>query len=838
MVWQSAMVCAAGEQEQGGERCKVNDRSEKNKLLTIHTVKNIIFVPILKMLSSNYMKKIILAGILMLFFVLDTTAQTTQLTPQQMKQLQQLTPEQMGAIQKQQMQSQGQKETTNNKLPKMGYTTDKVTEVDYTYSRDTIALTYEDYYKKRLQNMRDSVKVFGRELFSQKNLTFAPSLNLPTPENYILASGDQLNISVWGAAQEDYKVEVSPDGYINLSGIGLISVGGQSIRSAEKSIKSRLLQRVEGITDGSVFVNISLGNIRSIKVNIAGEALVPGTYTLPSLATLFNAMYVSGGVSEIGSVRDIRLYRKGKLISSLDVYDYLLKGKLDIDIRLEDNDLIVVQPYINLVKVSGEVKRPMIYEMKGTETLEELVTYTGGFTGLAYNDNVSVTRSATGRDMQFFTVDKPGYSYFHLMDKDSVAVGKVTAIFANRVSVTGPVWRPGNYELSDKMNSVKKLVQAAKGPMENAFLGRAQLIRTRDDQTKEMISVSLKDLMNDINADVELIKNDSLVITAYDSLFQKRTLSIYGEVNDTMTFEYVDGMTLSDIIMKAGGFKESASFARIEVARRVTNPQATAPSPRIAEPFTFKITGDLALTPQSQTFKLMPFDQVYVRRSPGYIEQKSVYVEGEVIFDGTYVLSANNVSLTQIIEKAGGFTPEANISGAYLRRQKTEFDIERDRSVDKLLDSGKRTAKDTIMVEQIEVGDYYSVAIDLQAAINYPGGLSDVLLKEGDKLVVPTFSNTVKISGGVYYPNTVTYDPKAKVRNYIAMAGGYNQRARKTPFVIYQNGMVSVGNSKVQPGCEIVIPQKPERKGMSPGEWMSIGTSVISMAAMITSIFK
>lgn len=680
--------------------------------------------------------------------------------------------------------------------------------------------------------------VYGHSLFGQKNLTFAPSMDMPTPENYVLSSGDQLFINTWGASENEYNVKVSPDGYVNLRNIGLIAVKGLTIQAAESRIKSNMLEKMEGINDGAIKINISLGDIRSIKVNIAGEAKVPGTYTLPSLATLFNAMYVAGGVSEIGSVREIKLYRAGKLIATLDVYDYLLKGDLNVDKRLEDNDLIVIEPYHNLVQVSGQVKRPMYYELKSNETLSTLFNFAGGFKGNAFTDNVTVDRSATGSEKQVFSVARQGFEYFPMMDRDQVSVGRILETYSNKLTITGPVWRTGDYELNEKTNSVKKLVEEAQGPRENAFLGRAHIMRLKDDYTRESIAINLGDILSGKASDVSLLPDDILRITAYNDLFVEPTITIRGQVNDPTTITYNEGVTLLDAIMRGKGLTRAASLARVEVSRRVSSPYATSPSTTISESFSFKISEDLSLTSNSENFKLMPFDIITVRRSPGYMAQQAVYMEGEVVFDGQYTLENNKTRLSDLVKLAGGLTEEANVRGAHLSRQKTDADIERDRTIAKMSKDDALLNSDSIAVKIIGVGDYYTVGIDLEAALNNPKGDEDLVLLKGDRLVIPTYLNTVKVSGSVYFPNAVTYTSGLRVKDYIAQAGGYTKRSIRRPFVIYQNGMIATKNATVEPGCEIVVPTKPARTPMSAGEWVSISSSVVSMAAMVTSLLK
>lgn len=696
--------------------------------------------------------------------------------------------------------------------------------------------------EKRIQDSILRNSVFGREIFSARNLTFAPTYNLPTPANYVLAAGDRLFIDLWGDAEANYDLKVSPDGFITVPDAGVINVSGVTVEAAEKRIRNKLASTVSGLNNGTVNLKLSLGDIRSIKVNIIGEASMPGTYTLPSLATLFNALYEAGGVSDIGSLRSIKLIRGGKQVAELDVYDYLIGGKQEVNVGLQDNDMIIVQPYENLVKVTGKVKRPRIYELKKGETADDLLLYTGGFMGEAYKDNITVNRKS-GRMMSVHSVPTEEFAEFAMADGDSVAVGEVIRQYANRVTVEGAVWRPGEYELNDSLTTLKELIKKAEGIRGDALMSRTQIVRLNDDYTFSVESVDLQGLLNGIVADVKLKPEDLVRIPSVNSLKEGYTIDVKGEVNTPQTLLYRDNMTIEDAILMANGLKESASLARIEVARRVKNPNSTEPSDRIAELFQFNIPADLGLSPETAAFTLQPFDEVYIRRSPGYSEQNSVFAEGEFLFDGEYVLSTNNDRLSDLVAKAGGLTPEAYIKGAYLKRQLSEERLTRQETLFDLSERGKAATGDTIMMKRMKVGDYYPIAIDLTAALKDPSGLENLVLEDGDKLVVPKFNNTVTISGAVLYPCTVTFVKGQKIRDYIARGGGYAARAKKRPFVIYANGLPDAKRGgrwpKIEPGCEIVVPSKPPKgTGMSAAEIMSLATSTVSMGAMITSIFK
>lgn len=696
--------------------------------------------------------------------------------------------------------------------------------------------------EKRIQDSILQNSVFGREIFSARNLTFAPTYNLPTPPNYVLAGGDRVFIDLWGDAEANYDLKVTPDGLVVIPDAGVVQVGGLTVEAAENRIRNKLAGSVSGLNDGSVQLKLSLGDIRSIKVNIIGEASMPGTYTLPSLATLFNALYEAGGVSDIGSLRSIRLIRGNRQVAELDVYDYLLGGKQEVNVGLQDNDMIVVQPYENLVKVTGQVKRPRIYELKKGETVSNLLDYVGGFRGEAYKDNITVNRKS-GRMMSVHSVPTEDFGLFAMADGDSVAVGEVIRQYANRVTVEGAVWRPGDYELSDSMATLKQLIAKAEGIRGDALMSRAQIVRLNDDYTFTVEAVDLQGLLNGTAADVTLRPEDLVRIPSVNSLREGYTVDVKGEVNTPQTLLFRSGMTIEDAIVMANGLKESASLARIEVARRVKNPNSTEQSDRIAELFQFNIPADLGLSAETASFTLQPFDQIYIRRSPGYNEQTSVFAEGELLFDGEYVLSTNNDRLSDLVAKAGGLTPEAYAKGAYLKRRLTEERLARLETLSDLSARGKSATGDTIVLKTMGVGDYFPIAIDLPSALANPDGLDNLVLEDGDILMVPKFNNTVTISGAVLYPCTVTYVEGQKIKNYIARGGGYADRAKKRPFVIYANGLPDAKHGgkwpKVEPGCEIVVPSKPPKgNGMSAAEVMGLVTNTVSMAAMITSIIK
>lgn len=707
-------------------------------------------------------------------------------------------------------------------------------------NRDSLTgrqIEYEIVWEDNKFVRRPIPVVFGQEMFQNKNLTFAPNYNMATPPSYVLGAGDEVVVEVWGPSEFNVKERISPDGTINIQGIGLISLNGLTMTEAQ----DRIASKVSGVMGGAN-VKVSLGQIRSIKVNIAGEVMVPGTYTLPSLATVFNAIYSAGGVNRIGSLRAIKVYRDSKEIATLDVYDYLINGKYDTNIRLEDNDMIIVQPYDSYVTVTGKVKRPRIYEMKKDETLGDLFKYAGGFTGDAYNENVNVKRK-TGRQYSIVTVDKSEFPSFILADGDDVTVDAIIDEFANRVSINGAVWRPGDYELSEETATLSKLIQRAEGLKGNEFSYRGQITRKKKDYTYEVIPFNVREVATGVN-DIDLEREDVIYIPSIFDLREAYTITIGGEVNHPDTLEYRDGMTVEDAILLAGGLKESASYAMVEVSRRIKDPKSTSYTDKRADIFTFNINDNLQISPEAERFVLHPFDEVYVRRSPGYSVQEKVSVSGEVLFDGSYVLATAGERLSDIIKKAGGFTPEAYVKGVSVKRRMTDDERIQVESLLKMSRESRNTSgRDSAAFENIEIPDYYPVGVDIQAALDNPGGSADIVLRDGDQIFIPKYNGTVKISGAVNYPNSVVFT-KSKLKDYISQAGGYKQVARKRPFVIYMNGQVASTRSgffckrypKIEPGCQIIVPQKIIKEGRGMAGVMSMVTSTASLAAVVASL--
>lgn len=676
--------------------------------------------------------------------------------------------------------------------------------------------------------------VFGRNIFNSRNLTFAPSQNMATPTNYKLGPGDEIIIDIWGSNQNTIRETISPDGNINIETLGLIYLNGMTVKEADNYLRRELSKIYSGIDGKDTDIKLSLGQIRTIQINVMGEVAVPGTYALSSFSTVFHALYRAGGVNNLGSLRNIYLMRNGKKIATLDVYDFILKGKTMEDIRLQEGDVVIVPPYELLVDIQGNVKRPMYYEMKNGETVKNLIDYAGSFTGDAYTKNIRMTRQ-NGREYQIYTIDDMDYSVFKLMDGDVLSVSAMLDRYENRIEISGAVYRPGIYQFSGQLNTVKQLVEKAEGLMGDAFLNRAVLHRQREDLTLEVIPINIKAVMEGNSPDIALQRNDKLYIPSIHDLQDVGNISVFGEVANPGTFPYADNTTLEDIIIQAGGLRESASTIRVDVSRRIKDSKGTEKPNQIGELFSFSLKDGFVVDGE-QAFQLQPYDQVFVRRSPAYQAQINVAVNGEILYGGSYTLTQKTERVSDLVKKAGGVTPYAYVKGARLSRRINAEERRRMQDVLKMADNGQ----DSIDVTKIDFGNIYYVGIDLEKAIANPGSDFDIVLREGDVLTIPEYNNTVRISGAVMYPNTVTYQDNKKLKHYVEQAGGYGFRAKKNKaYIIYMNGQVAkakkLSNSVIQPGCEIIVPTK-EKSSFKLENMLSIATTSASLATMIASI--
>lgn len=680
-------------------------------------------------------------------------------------------------------------------------------------------------------------KIFGRNIFSNKQLSFEPNLNIATPANYRLGPGDEVIVDIWGASQNTIQETISPDGAILIEGLGPVYLSGMTVKEANNYLQNELKRIYSSVFDGETTsgIKLTLGQIRTIQVNVMGEVENPGTYTLSSFSTVFHALYQSGGMNDIGTMRAVKVYRDNQLLATLDIYDYILKGEMKQDVRLMDDDVIVVGTYDCLVNVAGKVKRPMFYEMKRDENVGQLLEFAGGFTGDAYTKSVRLVRKS-GHEYQIYNVEELDFNSFRLMDGDSLSIDSVLPRFSNMVEIKGAVYRPGMYQIGERVTTVGELIQAADGAMGDAFLNRAVLHRKREDLSLEVISVNVKGILTGEVADVLLRNEDVLMIPSINDIQEDRVLSIHGEVAFPGTYVYAANTTLEDLILQAGGLNEAASTARVDVARRIKNSGAMKSNNETAQTFSFSLVDGFVVQGESG-FVLEPFDEIYVRRSPGYYEQQNVKIEGEILFPGTYALTKKNYRLSELIAASGGLTDEAYIRGARLERQMTTEEQVRMKAALRM----SKLGNDSIDVDKLDLGTTYNVGIELDKALANPGSEIDVVLREGDRIVVPQYLNTVKINGEVMYPNTVSYIDGKKVKHYIEQSGGYTSNAKKSQvYVVYMNGTIARvkgrGKNIVQPGCEIIVPAKPDRKGLTLPEIMSIGTSTASLATMIATI--
>ena len=687
------------------------------------------------------------------------------------------------------------------------------------------------------------IKVFGRDIFRTANLTFEPSMNIATPVNYRLGPGDELQIEVWGASETNITQKVSPDGYISIPNVGPVNVNGLTVQAATNRIKAKLSQIYSGLASSNVnlstHVKVSLGQIRTIQVNIMGEVARPGTYALSSFSTVFHALYKAGGMSKMGSLRNIKVVRGGRTVATVDVYDYIINGRSHSDIRLQEGDVILASPYDALVLIKGKVKRPMYYEMKSSESIRTLIGFAGGFSNDAYRGAVTVDRNNT-KERTVATVDDMNYGVFKVKDGDVVSVGEILDRYDNRIEVKGAVYRPGYYELGKDIQTVKDLIEKADGLLEYAFTNRAVLHRENDDKTLEVISLNVKAIIDGTEADVTLHKNDVLFIPSKYDLEQKGTLEIRGEVYKPNVFPYAANTKLEDLIIMAGGLTESASTVRVDVTRRIIDRKGTKKQKEIAQTFSFGVKDGFVVEGEPG-FVLEPYDQVFVRRSPGYSEKVNVIVSGEVEFEGDYSLNVRNERLSDVLEKAGGLTEFAYIEGARLERQMTPEEYKQAQELmDMVASNNKVSGNDSIVVPQ--VSRTYPVGIDLKEILANPHSAIDPVLQDGDVIVIPQYMTTVSVSGSVRKPNSVVYDPKMKLKDYISEAGGYAERARKSgTFILYPNGHIkelgrNASAKDIMGGSKIIVPQKGRSQWNLATTLTSVTTSVSMLAVIATLI--
>ena len=702
------------------------------------------------------------------------------------------------------------------------------------------------YLPDSMSTMINGKRVFGRDIFNKRMLTFEPTMNIATPANYVVGPGDHVNIDIYGASQKSESLEVSPDGTITVSGYGPIHIAGLTVADANAKIKEQLGQRYT-----SSNIKMTVGQTRTIMVNVMGEVTAPGTYTLSAFSTVFHALYMAGGVTGVGTLRSIKVYRGGRQLTVVDVYDYILNGNLTGNVRLADNDVIVVGAYDCLVDIVGQVKRPMAYEMRKGESLATLLKYAGGFSAKAYKKGIQVNR-VSGEYFSAHNVPEFDLSNFKLMDGDSVTVDSILERYTNTVQIKGAIFHPGMYDWGTSNNTVRSLIESAGGLTEDAFSVHAVLHRMKPDRVRRVLSVDVEGIMAGTVADMPLENEDILFIPFRSETLNERTLTIYGEVQMPGVYEYAEDETVEDFILQAGGLTDAASTARVDVSRRISDPGATEAPNEIAQMFSFTIKNGMVVD-GDRSFTLDPYDEVFVRRSPAYQPQRNVLVDGEVLFPGQYSLSTKNQRISDLIKAAGGVTDQAYVRGARIERVMTEDEKFRNRQVlDLVRQKGQNSGLDMVMQDE-EAADYdmnqtrdsvendtvrYSVGIELDKALANPGSDYDVTLKEGDRLIVPEYNGTVKINGNVMYPNTVAYSEGKKYKWYVNQAGGFGSRAKKSrTFVVYQNGTVSKAKkARIEPGCEIIVPSKTTTASDVIGQVGAVGTSMATLLTLLISV--
>lgn len=685
-------------------------------------------------------------------------------------------------------------------------------------------------------------EIYGHAVFNSEALTFEPSDNLATPQNYRLGPGDEVIIDIWGNSEDHLRQTISPEGSIMITQLGPVYLNGKTIQEASKHIKNAFSSKYAGMNEAETDIQVTLGQVRTIQVDLMGEVQTPGTYRMSPFSSVFHALYRAGGINDIGSLRNIQVLRNGRKIAGIDIYEYLFNGKSGGNVRLQEGDVIIVPPYDQLVNIDGNVKRPMYYELKPGETVKNILDFAGGFKGDAYTEMVRLERQS-GTENELYNIEQADFAKYQLKDGDIISVGTILDRYANRVELKGAVYRPGMFAISDNLSTVSQLIRKADGLTEDAYTDRVLLYREGPDLQLEVMALDLGKILAGTAQDVTLKRNDMLIISSIHELEERGELTINGMVARPGTFPYAENTTLEDLIFQAGGLLEGASTARVDIARRVVDPTSTKQTQQLSELFSVSIENGLAVG-NGKGFRLKPYDVVQVRSSPGYEDQKFVNVSGELLFTGDFVLEKRNERLSDIVKRAGGILDQAYVKGAQLSRQLTDDEyLARQQSL-QLAMSNQTGGSDSIALSKIEVSRKYNVGIDLQKALDNPGSHYDLILKPGDALFVPEEQSTVKIMGEVMFPNTVIYEPDKKLSYYIDQAGGYGHQAKKgKAYIVYMNGTVAKAkkNTPIEPGCQIIIPAKPASDGTDWTKILAFATSfssVATMAATITNIFK
>lgn len=711
---------------------------------------------------------------------------------------------------------------------------------------DVFASSLDEMLWLNEEEMTDTIPekiIFGHDIFNTNELTFEPNVNVGTPKNYLLGPGDEVIIDIWGANEEHLRQIISPEGSIMVEQLGPVYLNGKTIQEANNYIKNAFSRKYSGMNDAETDISLTLGETRSVIINVMGEVETPGTFLVSPFSSVFNALYLAGGINDIGSLRNIQVLRNGRKVAGVDVYDYIMNGNGEGNITLQEGDIVIVPPYEQLVNITGNVKRPMYYEMLPQETVETLIGYAGGFAGDAYSGMVRLERH-NDFENELYNVEKNEFKTYHLQDGDVVTVGTVLDRYSNKVELQGSVMRPGMYAIGPNVTTVADLLTVADGLKEDAYTGRALLYREGPELQLQVMALDLGDILSGMAPDVELKKNDVLVVSSIEEIIDRGVLTIEGQVAFPGEYPYAENTTLEDLILEAGGLLEGASTARVDVARRIVDPAATEQTEQLAKIYSVSIDQTLKVG-SGVNFKLQPYDMVHVRQSPGYEPQASVSVNGEVLFAGDYVLEKRNERVSDLIRRAGGVLDAAYVKGAHLERKLSEAEYESRKEALRLaMAQNQEAGGDSIAMSKIEVAETYNVGIDLEKALANPGSHYDLVLVEGDQLYIPQFQSTVKISGDVMFPNSVVYEPGKKLGYYIDQAGGYGERAKKgKAFIVYLNGTVAKAkrSSPIEPGCQIIVPSKAANSGVNWTQIMALAssfTSVATLAATILNIFR
>lgn len=746
------------------------------------------------------------------------------------------------------------KKTSNSKTSASKSSTKPKSKTTSSYDEETTEEEEVDIFSSSLDEMMwlqmeeepDTIAekiIFGHDIFNTNQLTFEPNVNVGTPQSYVLGAGDEVIIDIWGANEEHLRETISPEGSIMIDQLGPVYLNGMTISEANDHIKNSFSKKYSGVNDDETEIQLTLGETRSVIINVMGEVDTPGTFLVSPFSSVFNALYLAGGVNDIGSLRNIQVLRNGRKVAGVDVYDFIMNGQAEGNITLQEGDVVIVPPYEQLVNITGNVKRPMYYEMRPEETVATLVEYAGGFSGDAYSGMVRLQRH-TGFENELYNVEKEDFNTYHLQDGDVVTVGTVLDRYTNKVDLQGSVLRPGMYAIGPNVSTVAELIDVAEGLKEDAYTGRALLYREGPELQLQVLAIDLGEIMAGRSPDIELRKNDVLVVSSIEDIIDRGMLTIEGQVAFPGEYPYAENTTLEDLILQAGGLLEGASTARVDIARRIVDPSATEQTEQLAKIFSVAIDKTLRVGTGAD-FKLQPYDMVHVRQSPGYEPQASVSVKGEVLFAGDYVLEKRNERVSDLIRRAGGVLDAAYVKGAHLERKLSEAEYEARKETLRLaMSQSQENGGDSIALSKIEVADTYNVGIDLEKALKYPGSHYDLVLVEGDQLYIPQFQSTVKISGDVMFPNSVVYEPGKKLSYYIDQAGGYGETAKKgKAFIVYLNGTVAKAkrSSEIEPGCQIIVPSKPQNSGVNWTQIMALAssfTSVATLAATILNIFR